>query len=366
MKHIVYILLTAVLLAVSCAPSDMETGVPSRDVPISFRITESLPALQTKGSVGGEGITLISEDGRTIHLVAEEESLALQPNSTAATKAPKVYGSAAADIRALDFAAWAYNMPPAAASPDDWVLDGGTGNSPVKVTYTSKGDWRPEGGGIRHNSSSRDADWKSCWFAVGPWGAYSGDDAAVSGLSVAAGASPTLTYTVPSGANVPKQWDLLAARSVIRDVSDFTPVPLAFCHTLTGIRFKRDPGLNISNIRISGVYGSATLDMNKIPEGGDLSDFVHVDESAPTTGYDADKDLWSGRSTKDKTYEMNMAEADWVSNVASKDANTLMMIPQLTPAGASLTVNIDGNTYTGDISGHRWLPGRLVTYRITE
>ena len=370
MKHqTLYTLSAAALLAASCAHAGMETDSPSAKESLSFKVKESLPGLQTKGSAAMPADTLVltSEDGRTLRLVAVEEPLSLPSQGTASTKAPKVYGSAAADVQALDFAVWAYNLPTESSSATAWELDGGTDSTPVKVGYdNTKGDWRPLGGEILYNSSSRDADWKSCWFAVGPWGAYSGSDAAVSGLSVAAGSSPTLTYTVPSGKNVPKHWDLLAARSAIRDVSNVTPVPLSFCHVLTGIRFKRDAGLNISNIRIGGVYGSATLDMTRIPVDGGLTGFVHVDEGATTGNYDSDKDLWSGRATTDKTYEMDMAESDWVSDVASKDANTLMMIPQLTPAGSQITATIDGVAFTGSISGHRWLPGRLVTYRITE
>ena len=370
MKHTVYILSAAAVLAVSCVRTELD---PSGKTPvIRFTATEGVSDFLTKSegaSRAAEADTLVltSEDGRTIRLVAVEEPLALQAQGISITKAPKVYGSTAADIQALDFAVWAYNLPPSAASPASWVLDGGTGSTPVQVAYdNTKGDWRPTGGDILHNTSSRDTGWKSCWFAVGPWGAYSGADAAVSGLSVVAGASPTLIYTVPSGKNVQKQWDLLAARTDPRDIANGNPVALTFAHVLTGIRFKRDAGLDISNILISGVYGSATLDMAKIPVDGDLSGFVHVDEGTTAGYYDPDNDLWSGRGTTGGTYEMDMAGSDWVSDVASKDANTLMMIPQLTPGGARITVTIDGFTYTGDISGHRWLPGRLVTYRIDK
>ncbi|MBP3202058.1 MAG: fimbrillin family protein [Bacteroidales bacterium] len=335
-KRRISLYLSLALVLPACQSLRLET--PSKEASLSFRVSEGVLDLQTKGTDAPGTLTLISEEGRTLHLIAVEEALPMR--LAAATKAPKVYGSA--DAQALDFAAWAYNMQGAAA-PSAWELDPGTGNTPVQVKYSSSSaSWLPLTE-VPFNVSR--TGYSARWFALGPWNAS--QDAALS-ITLADGAAPALTYTVPSGKVVgSRHWDLLAAASETRAVTVVTPVALQFHHVLTGIRFKRDAGLDISNLKISGVYDKATLDMTKLPPG-------------------AATDLWSGRTKMGGVFEMDMAEGDWVENVASKDADILMMIPQWTPEGAKISAVIDGVTYTGDISGHRWLPGRLVTYRIDE
>lgn len=346
MKRKIFYLLPAIL-AVACQTEEPQFGT---DV-LSFRVTEA--PLQTKGGDTPGTLTLTSEDGRTIRFVPVEETLSTMSGEVpASTKASKVYGSS--DAQALDFAVWAYNMSPSDAQPSAWVTDGGTGNTPVRVSYNSqKSDWRPATD-IWFNTSSRTpfSSWYTRWFALGSWAAYSHTSVSVNV------SGKTANYTVPS--TVSNQWDLMASVSATRAINESSPIDLNFVHVLTGIRFQRDAGLEISHIKLSGVYDSATLDMTKLPADGDLSSYNNVDNVGDS------KDLWSnrGRSVSDPVFEMDMVSGDWTDNCAAGDANILMMIPQFTPADASITVTVGGVQYRGDISGHRWLPGRLTTYHL--
>ena len=273
------------------------------------------------------------------------------------TKAPKVFTSAEADVQALDFAVWAYNMPAAGSAATAWLLDGGT-SAPVQASYDSeKKDWRPATN-ISFNTSGRDAAWQTRWFALGPWAAYNGSGANITGLTLADGSAPAPLYTVPSGSLAgTRHFDLLAAVSADRSVGTVTPVELKFCHVLTGIRFKREKGLDISNITVSGVYDRAALAMEKVPVDGNLSACVNVDNTGDDT------DLWQGRSRSVAAPAFSLAPETWTNgrpgdptketqyDYAASDADILMMIPQFTPEGAKISITVNGVTVSGDISG---------------
>ena len=152
-------------------------------------------------------------------------------------------------------------------------------------------------------------------------------------MTAADGQNPSLSWTVPGA--VADQLDLLAAVSSSREdkASESAPIDLKFCHVLTGVRFKRDAGLDVQEIRLSGVYDRGDLDLTKVPADGDLSGFLNVDDSGHA------QDLWSGRtkSTASPAYRMTAAEITWVSDTAGQDKNILMMIPQWTPQGAQIS-----------------------------
>ena len=347
-------------------------AVPSGSTSVLFNVSESLADLQTGGSGkdNADTITLRSKDGHSLRLVALETALPPKYVDAAPVKARKIYYDWAQEE--TSFAAWAYSLSSQDQDPSGWELDPGTGSTPVKVELDAETWlWKPRED-VRYNINYPGY---TQWFAFGPWEAYQGDEACVSGLTLEDGSAPTLSYTVPSGKNVDKHWDLLAARPEARLASEMEAVELAFGHVLTGIRFKRNHGLVFDNIRIDGVYDSATLELNHLSPYGDTYWNYNVDNEGSA------EDLWSNRQKEGNIYEMDFSDMEWTEgtkfDTAGEDPDILMMIPQRTPQGARIVVTIsediyefgeyvytDYREYVGDISGHRWVPGHLVTYYI--
>lgn len=214
---------------------------------------------------------------------------------------------------------WAYNMPATASPVGDWLLDGG---SPSAVTASySGGYWKPASS-IPFNSSGRAASWYARWFAVAPQPATSNG---ITLGSIAPGTAPTLSFTVP--ATAASQPDLVVAVTEPIAIGRKEVVPLAFRHVLTGIRLVTDATANLTAATLSGVYGSASLNL-------------------------LTKE-WSGHAG------VGSYDFDFTS-----PSPTLMMLPQWLPAGAKLSYTIDGIDVEADLSGHEWKMGKLVTYRI--
>ena len=387
------------LLLAGCEPAGLSPSQP--DEVMRFTAAEAVPDLMTKSgrtaaapeaAAAAENVlVLTAPDGRTIRLVADQEPLSARA-AAPGTKASKVYGSGdATPLGGAPIGVWAYNSSANATAFGSWVLDWANDGSserpasPVKAGYDSpkKGLWAPAtdipyGKGITTNPGA----WYARFFAVAPYAAFEGGTSAPAIPSIRANNAPTLQYTIPAA--VGNQLDLLAAQSGVRKLDDSSPVDLTFMHVLTGVRFKRDKDLAVRSITLGGVYDRATLQLQKIPmtpqplssgTAPSLSSFTNVDNTG------AETDLWADRtkSVTAPSWTMDMtASGTWTNgrpgdatketqyDYAAGDANILMMIPQWTPEGATITVNIAGTEYTGDISGHRWLPGRLVTYRIDE
>ena len=400
--------LPALLLPSGCERENLLKELAGEEAVMRFSVSESVPELLTKSQAAQSVdhretteenvIVLTSADGRTLRLIAEEEPLTASTSSASAeasvsaqgpaTKAAKIYSQSAALADNETFAVWAYNIAATASSFYDWKLDIGlpkSGSVLVPAQATKDGSyWKPSPD-IQYNTEKLNAH-RTRWFALAPWGAYSSEDLTLNHVPVSMGTTLPMAYTIPSGREVAQQWDLLAATTSPRVAEETTPVDLTFVHVLTGIRFKRDKDLDISSITVSGVYNSATLDLLKLPQtpqplssgsAPSLSEYTNVDGTSMSG---ATTDLWSNRTKSvtapatEPSWTMDMTSATWTNgnpketqyDYAKEDANILMMIPQLTPQGAKITVTIDGIEYAGDISGHRWLPGRLVTYRIDK
>lgn len=364
------------LAASSCQRAEQPQEGPST---VQFSVSESVQDFRTKGrpvsNPSGGALLLRSADGRTLSLVMSDEPASSGP----ATRAPGIYGSAASatQLDGVSIAAWGYSLTSSAGEDGTgWSVDAGmpSGGKPVRASKNGT-VWKPASD-IFFNSGKLAASYRSRWYALAPWEAYygtTGSDGAVSGLVLADASLPAPQYTVP--ASVAQQWDLLAAVSATRGINEKEEIGLTFSHVLAGVRFKRAKDLPIQGITLSGVYDQATLRMVRLPADGDLSTFTDVD-GADAAG----TDLWDARArvTPARTYTLDTAsDGSWHNgNPADRSQETqfdyidtlqtLMMIPQLTPAGAKITVTVDGTAFEGDISGHRWLPGRLVTYRIDE
>ena len=256
------------------------------------------------------------------------------------TKAAEIYRSSdATPLQGTSIAVWAYNFPSQTSAISAYLVDGGSAGGAVKAVHSStSGEWETD---VPYNSSKRDLSYYSRWFAVAPWSVLG------SGATLAAfadGTAPTLSYTVPAAAA--DQHDLMTAVSGTHKVKGDEVVPLTFTHALTGVRIMADKSAVVSAATISGVYDTGTLDLMS----GEW-DSHSMSVSSPSFVLDlSSADLWD----KSGTYDV------------IKDASTLLLLPQWLPSGAKLSMTVNGVAVEVDLSGHKWLPGKLVTYYVQD
>ena len=252
------------------------------------------------------------------------------------TKAAEIYRSSdSTPLKGDDIAVWAYNLPAQTSPVSAYLVDGGSASGAVKASYDSK--YKYWGTSVSYNTSKRPASYYTRWFAVAPWSVLGG------GATLAAfadGTAPTLSYTVPAAAA--SQHDLMTAVSGTYQVYREDKVALTFTHALTGVRIMADKGTPVTAATISGVYDTGTLNLMS----GEWSSHA---KSVATHTFSLDlssSELWDSSGSYDVV----------------KDAGTLLLLPQWLPQGAKLSVTVSGVTIETDLSGHKWLPGKLVTY----
>ena len=156
-------------------------------------------------------------------------------------------------------------------------------------------------------------------------------------------ASPTLSFTVPDA--VGSQLDLIAASADVPSGSFRTSVPLTYNHVLTAIRFKVDFDCKVKSLTINGVNNTGTYTI-----GGGWSG------QSGSQSYTFDSSVFGGSGT-------DVAANAFVTD----EANTLMLIPQTVPEGATVVLTYDDDkTLTASIAGHTWVPGKRLTYTISK
>ena len=256
------------------------------------------------------------------------------------TKAAEIYRSSdSTPLKGDDIAVWAYNLPAQTSPVSAYLVDGGSASGAVKASYDSK--YKYWGTSVSYNTSKRPASYYTRWFAVAPWSVLG------SGATLAAfadGTAPTLSYTVPAAAA--SQHDLMIAVSGTHQVKNEDKVPLTFTHVLTGVRIMADKGLSVTAATISGVYDTGTLDIMS-------GEWGSHGKSVTTPSFPVDlgaAELWD----KSGTYDV----------VA--DEGVLLMLPQWLPDGAKLSLTVGGTSLEIDLSGHKWLPGKLVSYYVQD
>lgn len=303
------------LFVLSCQREQLHE-TPHPDV-LTFEVSEAIPDLQTKAGAASSRI-----QAGDLTLVVSERYIPVQGGET---KASAVYTSSdAIKLNGNPIAVWAYNMAAADVNtPTAWKVDGGS-TSPVQASYNG-GKWVTS---VPYNSSSRDDSWKTRWCAIAPYGAIGNG---VTLGSIADGTAPSLSYTVPATSASQHDLMILSAPTAARGVNDKEDVNLTFIHALTGIKLVADDGVNISAATLSGVFDQASLNL--------------------MTGE------WSGQQKSKATPSFS------VSGFGT-DESVMMMIPQWLPSGAKLTLTVDGTTVEADLSGHKWLKGMMVTYRV--
>ncbi|MGN0008014.1 MAG: fimbrillin family protein [Alistipes sp.] len=161
---------------------------------------------------------------------------------------------------------------------------------------------------------------------------------------------PTIGYTVP--ASVAEQQDLLVAVSEdIASKNSPEKVPLSFKHVLSAVKFVTGDDIaegTIKSIALKGIYTTGKCTMDKTTSV--WSDLAGVGNIALT---DLNKQI------------------DGSKDVAiTGEAQTLMMIPQTLPAGATVEVVIvaDGQEHTLSvgIGNSEWKQGFTTTYKVSS
>lgn len=160
--------------------------------------------------------------------------------------------------------------------------------------------------------------------------------------------APLIEYTVP--ASVPSQIDLLDAESAVYkgDGSDATTgISMQFRHILTGIKFKMaafGTPCVVKSVTVEGVYNKGRHQLG-------TSTWTNL----------------SGTGSYGVSMNVNVGEEGVVSLTSGE--NEMMLLPQTCPAGATLTVSVEyeGNTYdlSIDLSGQVWSAGKEITYTVS-
>ena len=178
------------------------------------------------------------------------------------------------------------------------------------------------------------------FFAFAPY------DAAVTDVTADNFADPTISYIVPAA--IASQKGLLVASPVERRAMPALTevnVPLVFHHVLSGVSFQVEKGLTINSIVVSGVYDRGVCNLNT----REWSSVTKV--GTPSWTF-----------TSPAVHTVN----DWISRLD----DTLMMMPQEIPSGATITVSVQNESdestiaYVLNISGQIWEQGKLVHYML--
>ena len=326
--------LGALLLAAGCGREQM----PPRDASVvGFAVSERIPVLETRS--GGAAAGSLTAGDLTV--TVSEDWLGVRPEGTA-TKASTIYTSSD-DLTTLwdAIAVWAYNLPADSSPVSAWTVDPACVSGELSIGYDNESSlWKPATD-INHSSS------RARWFAVAPW--TSAVQSAVTLGSIEDGTAPTLSYTVNS-VNASDQLDLMVAGPCTRPAatdSDPKPaVPLSFSHALAGVRIKTDKGVPLTGAVLSGVYDTATLDLSTGAWSGHSLSAAGRSFSVDGIG-------------SEETWDRSGADYDIV-----KAPGVFLMVPQRLPAGAKLILTVEGEAVEADLSGHEWVSGKLVTYRV--
>ena len=167
----------------------------------------------------------------------------------------------------------------------------------------------------------------------------------------AVGDNGSLTLDFVTPAEAADQFDLLYSSPCEATAS---PCRLTFNHALTAVRFVTGEEMTpctVSEIKISGVNSSATLDL----ESGEWSEL-------------------SGKSEYSVQPAVTLTAVDGseyveVGTSLMPDGQTFFLLPQTLEDDAkiSLTIEVDGKTsiFDAPLSGQSWLAGKTVTYRLS-
>lgn len=394
--------LLAALLG-ACQPESFIDDLSTNGT-VAFSVSEGIADFSTKSvSAPAEAIVLRSAKGDSLILEMTQDLIpeGLLQSSSAQTKAKIYRNGDETPLQGDPFAVWCYRLTGMAQEPKDGIprdlryLVKETNlnlSYPLKAKYDNKKYWRP----VDNNDEFKDIHftrendpeigWFARWYALAPWSVTSATNIVINDIDN--GKNPTLTYTVTDGSV-----DLMAAVSDTRKIMDeyskvTPPVELTFGHVMTAVRFKKDndPNTSISRLKIEAVFNKGTLDIKQIPRMEQLpprSDNSKLDATDFQTAFLAKfsednlkgtAPLWNLDKSSVADYTITLDPvSDWTSQsptdrfaYTTGDDHVLMLMPQWLPHGATIEATVNGEPYEGTISGHYWLPGRMVTYRIKK
>ena len=196
------------------------------------------------------------------------------------------------------------------------------------------------------NEDLKSADDYVLWSSVGEsdiMKVYGYAPRNVSGASLSSTNNiPVITYKVPS--DVSSQQDIIATEAKEVKGSYRQNIPLTFRHILTGVRFKAGFDCIVNSVKVENVYSKGNFEI-----GG----------------------VWDNITEK-TSFELsfNGGKSCSAGGYITDDAMILMMIPQLLPDDARVTLNYTENGTSGTIQASLkdliWEKGNLITYTINK
>ncbi|MDD5822042.1 MAG: fimbrillin family protein [Prevotella sp.] len=178
---------------------------------------------------------------------------------------------------------------------------------------------------------------------------YNGGNQGKAMITTTAGAPTTLHYKA-SSSDIINQPDLRVAQAKGQTrtaTQASTVVPLTFNHVLTAITFAASndmvPG-TVKSVTIKGVYGEGDYNCSTL--------------------------AWSGQKTATSYSITTNVDVNGINGVAlTTGSNTLMMVPQTCPAGATLEIVFNNGsadrTITASIAGQQWTAGSSIIYQLS-
>lgn len=151
-------------------------------------------------------------------------------------------------------------------------------------------------------------------------------------------ALPVITYTVPD--KMDDQKDLLVAKwTGNTDEYNGKTIPLAFDHALTAIHFKVGFDCKVKSVEFQNVYSKGT--------------------------YSFEDENWEVDESLSASYKIDIPDDDNSfaagESLLHKD-DYLILMPQTLPEEATIVFTCEDKTYTTNIGGLTWEPGKLITY----
>ncbi|HCJ47361.1 MAG TPA: hypothetical protein DHV83_07410, partial [Prevotella sp.] len=178
---------------------------------------------------------------------------------------------------------------------------------------------------------------------------YNGGDQGKAMITTTAGSPTTLHYKA-SSSDITHQPDLRVAQAKGQTrtaTQASTVVPLTFNHVLTAITFAASndmvPG-TVKSVTIKGVYGEGDYNCSTL--------------------------AWSGQKTASNYSITTSVAVDGINGVAlTTGSNTLMMVPQTCPAGATLEIVFNNGsndqTITASLADQQWTAGSSIIYQLS-
>lgn len=285
---------------------------------------------QTKSGTSSEEYVLKGDDADFSATVTVIDGIAGTERMQPATKGTQV--AEAATVQAFDVAAYFYQDGATTGGADYFTDTVNDGENPGTERY-----W-PELGTLD-------------FFAAYPAGL-------IRTMPTASQYESGFSFTYDINGTVAEQKDIMVATAKgLNNHDSGAAVPLNFQHLLAAVQFKVGEmyACKVESIEVSGVYGGTI-----------------------TFTYDKTNDIWTSTTPTTTTsytpvLTVNTSNLDMGADITGNaDGTMLLVAPQTTPAGATLTVKYydllvsDENlkTKSASLAGHNWAMGKTTAYSL--